>query len=195
MKDNKIVLPTDPEAATYRTDIKGWVSRDGFYFGEDERTARYAGATHRICDSCGKPIPKSSYCRECYDKKQIDKYNQMPKEEWNGKDGLYSQAFDKYLWDLDDVDNLCEENGCDYSSLRLIICNPVYTREIDPMDFYQDDLPEDGEIPDDIQAAFDELNERIREAKSILCWIPGKKAALIKNSEYIPSSSDKDTTE
>jgi hypothetical protein len=27
--DTKIVLPSDPEAATYRTDIRGWVSRTG----------------------------------------------------------------------------------------------------------------------------------------------------------------------
>lgn len=32
--ENKIVMRDSPEAAQYRTDLKGWVSRDGFYFGD-----------------------------------------------------------------------------------------------------------------------------------------------------------------
>ena len=47
--NEQIVMRDSPESAQYRTDLKGWVSRDGFYFGDGpqgERTARYAGCTH-----------------------------------------------------------------------------------------------------------------------------------------------------
>lgn len=40
MSDKSVIMFDSPEAATYRTDIKGWVSRDGRYYGEDERGAR-----------------------------------------------------------------------------------------------------------------------------------------------------------
>lgn len=45
----QIVMRDSPEAAQYRTDLKGWVSRDGFYFGDGpqgERTARYIFRRH-----------------------------------------------------------------------------------------------------------------------------------------------------
>ena len=42
-KTEEIVVYNSPEAATYRTDIKGWVSRNGLYCGQDEDLARYKG--------------------------------------------------------------------------------------------------------------------------------------------------------
>ena len=44
MSETKIVLLEDAEAATLKT-VTGWVSRDGLFFGSDERTARWSGAT------------------------------------------------------------------------------------------------------------------------------------------------------
>ena len=42
-----IIMEESPEAAEYRTDISGWVSCNGNYYGKDERMARYDGATHK----------------------------------------------------------------------------------------------------------------------------------------------------
>lgn len=173
---DEIILSTDPRAAIYKTDLKGWVSRNGYYFGEDERTARYEGSTHRICDGCGKAIDRNSYCHDCYRKKETEKFNAMPRKEWNGKDGLYSQAFDAYYWDMDDLEYACDDNECTVDGLMLIICEPRYASEIDPDEHYCDDLPEEGEIPDELRRAFNELNKFIRESRIVLSWVPGKYA-------------------
>lgn len=37
MNDQKIVMQDSDEAAHYRTDIKGWVSRTGMYCGDGAR--------------------------------------------------------------------------------------------------------------------------------------------------------------
>ena len=59
----KIVMYDSPEAATYRTDIKGWVSRDGHFYGDNgpsaEHGARWSGCTHMNC-KCGTSMRKES---------------------------------------------------------------------------------------------------------------------------------------
>ncbi|MEQ1969482.1 ead/Ea22-like family protein, partial [Xenorhabdus nematophila] len=46
----KIVMYDSPEAAQIKI-VTGWVSRDGRFWGDDERMARYCGATHRQCEN------------------------------------------------------------------------------------------------------------------------------------------------
>lgn len=176
MTKGKIVLPESPEAASIQT-VTGWVSRLGHFFGQDERTARYDGCTHRKCEKCGGIIGKHDYCRPCHAKAEIEKYEKMERKPWNGTDALYSQADDLYFFDAGELDQYCEDEEVKPESLRLIICVPTHAHTIDPNDYYCDDLPEDGELPDDIAAAFQELNDAIRESKSILSWSPGKFAA------------------
>jgi hypothetical protein len=182
MGDEKIILPSDPEAATYKTDIKGWVSRDGFYYGEGEELARYSGSTHRACEGCGTPIQKNGYtkCGPCLIASDIERYNKRERRHWNGTDGLFSEAYGEYFFDSEDLDDFCEDHDCSIEDLRLIICVPQYAREIDPKEYYCDDLPEDGEVPDDIIEIFDELNSRIRDSKAVLSWSPGKFAAIME---------------
>ena len=65
MANAAIVIFNSAEAATYKTDLKGWVSRDGMYFGENERTARWSGCTHMTC-VCGAVHEKGrTVCRSC----------------------------------------------------------------------------------------------------------------------------------
>ena len=177
---DKIILPSSDQAASFQT-VSGWVSRNGHFFGNDERLARYDGSTHRECPKCSKVIEKNNYCRDCHANGEIEKYQKMERREWNGTDGLYSQAHDKWFFGYDELSDYCEWNHVvSLDDLRLIICQPVYAREIDPLEFYESDLPEDGEVPSDLFAAFEELNKTIRESKIILSWVTGKYAAIIK---------------
>jgi hypothetical protein len=178
MSERKIILASDDDAASIQT-VTGWVSRLGHFFGNDERTARYDGSTHRKCDGCGAIIERNCYCRDCYVKKEAEKFNNMDHKEWNGTDALYSQAHDRYFFDLDELDQYCEDEETTPESLMLIICTPTYANAVSPADIYEGDLPEDGEVPSEVQAAFDELNERLTENKTILSWYPGKYAAKI----------------
>jgi hypothetical protein len=175
-KEQVVVLDTSDEAAKITT-VTGWLSRDGRFFGQDERTARYAGCTHVTCETCGTVRERNTYCSPCYHRKQDEKYAAMPRKEWDGVGMLYSQAADEFFHDEDQILDHCEESDCDPKDLKLIICEPQYAREIDPNEHYCNDLPEEGEVDSELADAFDELNKLIRESKPILSWYPGKFAA------------------
>lgn len=69
----KVVMSDSTEAAQLVT-ITGWVSRTGIFYGNDERIARYAGCTHRPCETedCGKPTEKTYiYCDDCRHKRDV----------------------------------------------------------------------------------------------------------------------------
>lgn len=181
MKDEKIIMRDSPEAASIQT-VTGWVSRRGRLFGpagsaEAENMARFDGATHFEC-TCGKVIAINGYCIDCHAAKELEKYNKMERKEWNGTDALYSQVADEYFFDMDDLMDHCEENQIQPPELRLVICVPSYAYAINPVDIYEGDLPEDGEVPREVEEAFEELNDRLAEQKTILSWFPGKFAAI-----------------
>ena len=175
---DKIILPDSPEAATQKT-VTGWVSASGYFWGNDEHMARYDGSTHRACE-CGELVAKNSYCRPCALKREAEKFAAMQRKVWDGEAMLYSDAADEYFHDYDQISDHCEEADCSPDDLRLIICEPCYAREIDPNEYFRDDLPEDGEVDSELSAAFEELNKFIRESKPILSWCPGKFAAIVE---------------
>lgn len=177
--DSKVVMIDSPEAAEYRTDLKGWVSRDGFYYGDgpdSERTARYAGCTHVPCSQCGTPTNKGyTMCRGCRDLAYIAKYEAMPRAEWDGTVMVYSEARDRYYNSPDDAaDDL--EDGETLADLQLVLCTPNYVRQIEP-DYCCDDLPEDGDVPADVEEAMEAFNRAV--AGIVLSWSPGKIALSI----------------
>ena len=176
--DTKPIFPESEEAAKFVTGLSGWMDQEGRFWGDDERTARYCGSTHRHCD-CGDVIPRNSYCAACNRKNDIEKYRTAEKIEWDGKTPLYSQRNDAYLFDKDDLITLMEE--CEVTNpdeLELFVCEPNYLREIET-DQWADDLPEDGDLPAEVEAALEALNAAIRKAEPV-SWSPGKFAAIVK---------------
>ena len=166
----QVVMRESDEAAQLKT-VTGWVSRHGQFFGDDERTARWAGCTHEVCDGCGAVIDRG-WCKSCREKKDLEKWLAAPREPWDGTTPLYSDAFDKYFFH-DEWEEFAEDKGVDLDDLRLYICTPQYGRPIDSQ-YFEDELPEDGEVPDGIQTAMDALNKAIEEAGP-LSWYPGDK--------------------
>ena len=172
---DEIVMSDSAEAATYRTDISGWVSRDGRFFGDDERLARWSGCTHCPCSECGAMTSKHrTICDPCHAKREDANYAAMPTKEWDGDTPLYSHKDDKYFFG--DVLEYCEDEDRKPEDLQLVICEPAYGRPIDS-DYFCDELPEDGEVPDVIAVAMQALNKAIKEAGP-LSWLPGKYAAI-----------------
>lgn len=177
-----MILSTSDEAAEYKTGLSGWVSRDGRYYGDDERMARWAGATHVPCRECGTPTEKGwVICEACRERKDDEKYAARPRQAWAGEP-LYSETTDRWFFDEGSLDDYCEDEQVDRNDLRLIICEPVYAHEIDPNEYYTDELPEDGEVDGDLADAFDALNALIRERRKPLSWKPGKFAATFDPS-------------
>lgn len=176
-KDTKPIFPESDEAAKFVTGLSGWVDRDGRFWGNDENMARYSGSTHKHCE-CGAVIERISYCVACERRRDIEKYQNAQKIEWDHKTPLYSQRNDEYLFDKDDLINLMEEcQVTDPDELELFICQPNRLREIES-DQWCDDLPVDGELPSEVEAALEVFNAALRAAEPV-SWSPGKFAAIV----------------
>jgi hypothetical protein len=191
--DEEVVMYNAPEAAKFVTNISGWVSRHGQYWGSDEHMARWSGCTHKLCD-CGKPMTKSyTACNECRAKNDVERYNAMPFKEWSDEP-LYSRSADEYFFNAEDIYDYCENNECTPDSLQLVICEPRYAREIDPNEYYCDDLPEDGEVDGELEAAFKELNEKIKAYDTPLSWHPSKVRTSVPPDEFAITPEPSDST-
>ena len=176
MKDEKIVLYESDEAATYRTNIEGWVSREGRFWGKDEHMARYTGCTHTKCE-CGAIVARSgpSKCPECRSKAIEEKYHNLPYQEWDGKTPVVTWDDDKFFYSPDEIEEHCEEHEIDFKDLKLVICEPNHFHEISP-DYWSDVLPEDYEVEDidnKLAEKVQELNEYIKTLKPA-SWSHGK---------------------
>lgn len=189
MNEEKIIMRDSPEAAQLKT-VTGWVSLDGIFYGKDESTARYAGCTHQKCQGCEEITHKHSlYCSKCQDQKARERYKAMPKKEWDGVVMLYSQLLGEYGSDPEEMLEQANENIGEgdqllmLEDLMLVLCIPVYAAELSHDNFY-DDLPEDGEMPAELEAAVDAFNEAIKNFAP-LSYQPGN-FAMILPSEELP---------
>ena len=173
--NTKQVLKTSDEAAKFVTDISGWVDRHGRFFGKEEDMARWSGCTHIVCPDCGNPTPKGyTICKGCREKKAVERYEAKERKQWDGETPLYSEFADEYFFSEDSLNGYVEF-GETKQALRLVICEPIYLKEIDE-DHFCDELPEDGELPEDVFSVLEELNKTIREQKPV-SWMPGEYAA------------------
>ncbi len=175
MTDEMILIDSE-EAAKLGT-VEGWISRHGRFYGYCESAARHDGCTHVYCEYCNSPTPKRflTICKDCEEKRNIEKYNAMPRKAWDRESPIYSESNDEYFQDEDDLNDFIEEHECSIESLRLIICEPNLFGILDES-FFTDDLPEDGELPEELEAAIEALNAVI-ETLPPVSWSPGKYAA------------------
>lgn len=173
MSEAKTVVMYDSEEAASIKTVTGWVSRNGTFWGNDERMARYDGSTHMVCE-CGDVVANRSYCQKCSASREHRKYLAMPRVEWDGVAPLNLHGTDTYFSDIDSLIDHCVNAGCQPKDLPLVICVPKYAGEIDANEHYADDLPKDGEIPAVLEEAFQVLNAAIKACTEPLCWYPGQ---------------------
>jgi hypothetical protein len=176
MRDKKIIMRDSDEAAQLKT-VTGWVSADGRWYGDNESTARWAGCTHEVC-GCGAVIDKGRLkCDKCHDKDRWERYKKLETKPWNGEDFLVTWDDDKFFWTDSELMDYCEEMQVQPQDLQLVFANPVYGRYLDS-DYFQDELHEDGELPDSILEAMEKFNEVVKAAGP-LSWQDSKIAAII----------------
>lgn len=179
MKDEKLILDTDPGIVEWKTNIEGWVGKDGRFYGNDKRQAIYNNCTHRKCEKGHVYRKHWSYCPTCREEALPEKYLQMPYKEWDGEAFLYQyDSTDKYFRDEDEVrdylDELIEEGGSE-EDIRLVICEPQYLPQVDE-EYFIDVIPEDWDLIDVsklVHTKLQELNKAIRECRPA-SWIGGK---------------------
>lgn len=189
------IFPDSTESARFVGNISGWVDRHGLFFGNDERAARYSGATHARCSECGTTIPKNSYCNYCAEKKGTEKYMTAPRQEWDRKTPLYSETCDEWYFDEDDLIShaydFASNNGyifdgdfdneLVFDKMRLYLCKALKLSCVE-QDHWVDDLAEDQDLPDEVLDALTALNEAIDKvnAESPCSWEPSNIVAVIK---------------
>lgn len=184
---NTEIVAFDSElAAKYHTGLSGWVSRNGFYFGDgphSERDARYNGCTHTFCRECNALVEKGLIrCKSCFDKLEIANYKAMPRKQWDGKTMLYSRARDLYYDSPEDAVKDLQE-GDTLDCLRLVLCRPNYATPLES-DYFCDDLPEGGCVPDALAEAIDAFNKAA--SGIILSLSPGEFALDTSTMSLLP---------
>ena len=176
-----IVLNTSDDAAKLVT-VTGWVSRDGRFYGDDERLARWAGCTHLVCE-CGEMMDKGyTKCLKCRVKSDHERWLKLPLVEWDGVTPLTIFGDDTYFFDVESIYEHAEEAGCAVSALELVVCEPCFAREVDE-DYWQDDLAEDGELPLEIRKALLKFNEVVRAYRQPLSWHQGKERVVLPDAQ------------
>lgn len=170
------------DEAAKRVKVTGWVSRHGRFFGDNEQAARYDGCTHKQCD-CGKAYVRSrTMCEACGMRERLARFEAMPYIEWDGSTPLCLFDDDQYFFSEEGILEYCEDRGLTPESLRFVVCEPEYARELDADDMFVDILPEDMTIEDvapELADAFAKLNDTIKAYKKPLCWFPGKQRTRV----------------
>lgn len=172
MSDEKIIMFDSDEAATYKTNIEGWVSK-GRFWGKDERMARYYGSTHNTCE-CGGIVKKNwTKCDKCREKSSEEKYLSYRFKTWDGETPFYCTNNDKYFFDHDSYTDFMEEEELSHEDFRIVLCKPNSLHNIE-LDYWEDVMPEDdweSYLPDGFEEKLKELNEIINKSKPIT-WCP-----------------------
>lgn len=174
--EKQVIMYQSHEAATYKTNIEGWVSSDGRYWGKgdhNEHMARYTGCTHTKCD-CGAIIPNKSYtkCYDCRNINRIENYNKLPFKIYNGDPVVTAFESDNYFFDEDSIIDYMNDN--DMKSIDLLFCEPNTWFKIEN-DYWADIMPEnsEGDLPEDLQNALNNLNDVIKKLPPC-SYSPGK---------------------
>lgn len=165
------ILFDSAQAASIKT-VSGWVSSRGHFWGTDERMARYDGSTHRICQRNPEhgEHETNGWCTICYEEEKASRLAAMP---WRDYDGTPVVVFgeEEYFFKADDLRAWLVDNDVKPQDARLVFCEPLRLSSIEP-DHWADDLPEDGDLPAEVQDALDALNKAIANAGPS-AWIEG----------------------
>lgn len=160
MSEEKIILYDSPEAATYETNIEGWVSANRHFYGKGElgeRLARHDGSTHKKCE-CGNVFDKKwayTVCSDCRRKRGYESFLKLPFKEWDGKEPVCEYDGDKFFWDLESLQEYMEEH--EIGDIDLYICEPTHYQTIDT-ETIASDCYDDWEPSAELEKKIEEFN-------------------------------------
>ena len=170
--EKKIIMPEDvvltEETKTLYKDSEG-----KYYLSE--AGAREKLATHFKC-KCGNGIREKYriFCDSC-EPAPVEHF-----KDWDLKTPVYCGRYDRYFFDLGELTDYMHDNELKPEDMSLYICEPNYLSQIDS-EYWQDDLPEDRDLPKIIEEKLAELNEAIKEYGKPISWTPSK-----YKTKYVP---------
>jgi hypothetical protein len=178
-KEEKIILPTDENVVKWVENISGWVDNSGRFWGIDKDMAIYSSITHKVC-KCGELMEKHyTACYKCRHKADVERYNNLPFKEWDGKSLVYSKLAEKYFSDESEIWDYCEELEIKSDDMMFVLCDPCYIPELTG-EQWDDLLPEDSDgFPKEVQDAINAFNLAAKDFPP-LSWFPSKTRTNIK---------------
>lgn len=161
----KIVTAEDAEQLVVEKNSTLYYTPTGHAY-LDKSVAVYETTTHTQCQTngCGCLARKPYiYCEPCRTRIQIERYNSFPIEDYDSSSPLYSESAERYFNSLDDVYEYIEE--CDHETsiedLRLLKTKPLLFNMVDDDKLYDTSVDFEVELPENIQAKLDSLNDEI----------------------------------
>lgn len=178
MENTKEVL-YDEAPIEFRTNIKGWVSSDGRFWGNGEDAegmARYHECTHKTCD-CGNTMEKLyTKCSSCRSVASGERYKALEFKEWDGKAPLCLWNDDKFFFDSDQLEEWLEDQENDGSGYRFVLAEKGKMSGVNINEINDEYRTEDEDLTDfhpEIAAKVKELNDLIENTEPRI-WFASK---------------------
>lgn len=178
-----VTMFDSPEAARPAT-VSGWLSSNGAFFHGDaaERLARFAGCTHKRCE-CGEVMTKSyTKCERCRNKAKRAAYDALPKHPWPDHGFVYDEYAEEWFDGADDLIDHYDDMGISLDRAMLYAGEPQMLSEIQ-IDLWYDQLPEDGDYPDELVAIVEEANAKIRAITQPVSYVRSERAVSMDTQE------------
>lgn len=164
MSETPIIMYDDPKCCTTGTfsyEIGGeprtkefFISIDGRLF-EDEHLCRWHSCTHKV-DELGDIHIKHYTCGErLRARKSRELWEKQQQVEIDSDTPLFYS--DEFFRDEDDLLEYCAEHDCLPSAMELEVGEPCELSEL-CSSYWQDQLPEDAELPSEVEEAVKALN-------------------------------------
>jgi len=179
----KIVMYDDPNIVQLK-EVKGWVGKDGRFYGNNEHLARHANSTHKKCE-CGNIMVKGySYCNDCSTKKAKENFLKLPIGEWDGKSMMCEYNGERFFSDMDEVIEYLEDNDILPEDAEIVLCEKqVFLNEVNFDELNEEYCTEENGASyyhPEIAEKVEELNELIRKAEPKL-WFRTNKRVVIQD--------------
>lgn len=113
-----------------------------------------------------------------YKKLLAERWLLLPLIDWDGETPFFNFDGDEFFISADAFYDHCDENEIEPEAVLLVIGEPQFAREVDA-EYWEDELPEDGKLPEEIAHALELFNKAIRNCKTPISLIPGSKRIVM----------------
>jgi hypothetical protein len=119
-----------------------------------------------------------SYCDACEAKRESDRWDALPRVEWDGVTPVCTWLDDRYFFDVDDLRSYLGELDLTPETVRLVLCAPDNGPRFDMLEFLTDHLPDEdaGDLYD-----VDEIDKIVNgwiDSRAPFCWWGTERAVL-----------------